>query len=348
MGQAPHGQHRHADIAASAEHLDQRLAPAAIAALVEGHRRVQAQMGRSRERPGQGRHLLAGIVGHALVPGRGIADRDVAGLVQQIARPGQPGRIDPQPSARHRDARQEGLVLQRGDLDRDADPAQERDDAPDERVGEIVGQGLPPRSDVAIASLPFTPMKAAPASTVKPACHKTEKWGAFRRLWADVRRRPSSANRRISRMTFRPFPAALALSAVLLCGAGHAAVVGTNTPAQAINAARIDALPAKDRDAWKAYLARSEKQNLADRAALAAELKPGQPARRRPRRARAAPRPCRWTATRPGTPRPRPGTSPTSSSASRPRPAAGARTSRAPAPCASLASPTPPTTSPSI
>jgi hypothetical protein len=82
-------------------------------------------------------------------------------------------------------------------------------------------------------------------------------------------------------MTFRPLPA-LALSGVLLCAAAapvaHAAVIGTNTPAQAISAARIDALPAQDREAWKAYLARSEKQNLADRAALAAELKPGQPA----------------------------------------------------------------------
>jgi PelA/Pel-15E family pectate lyase len=83
-------------------------------------------------------------------------------------------------------------------------------------------------------------------------------------------------------MTLRPLPvAALALSAVLLCGvaapAAYAGVIGTNTPAQAISAARIDALPAKDRAGWKAYLARSEKQNLADRAALAAELKPGQP-----------------------------------------------------------------------
>ncbi|KQY27407.1 pectate lyase [Caulobacter sp. Root487D2Y] len=82
-------------------------------------------------------------------------------------------------------------------------------------------------------------------------------------------------------MTLRPLPAALALSAVLLCGTvapfAHAAVVGTNTPARAISAARVEALPAKDRDAWKAYLARSDKQELADRAALAAELKPSQP-----------------------------------------------------------------------
>ncbi len=79
-------------------------------------------------------------------------------------------------------------------------------------------------------------------------------------------------------MTFRPFSPTLALGVVLLCGASHAAVIGTNTPAQAISAARIDALPAQDRDAWRVYLARSEQQNLADRAALAAELKPGQPA----------------------------------------------------------------------
>lgn len=80
-------------------------------------------------------------------------------------------------------------------------------------------------------------------------------------------------------MLFRPF-SALALSALLLCGAAplaQAAVIGTNTPAQSISAARIDALPAQDRDAWKDYLARSEQQALADRAALAAELKPGQP-----------------------------------------------------------------------
>ncbi len=79
-------------------------------------------------------------------------------------------------------------------------------------------------------------------------------------------------------MRFRALPLALALSAVLPCGAAHAGVIGVNTPAQSISAARIDALPAADRAAWTAYLARSEKQGRADRAALAAELKPGQPA----------------------------------------------------------------------
>lgn len=76
-------------------------------------------------------------------------------------------------------------------------------------------------------------------------------------------------------MTSRPLSAALILA--LMCGAAQAAVVGTNTPAQPITAARIEALPAKDRAVWTAYLARSAAQEKADRAALAAELKPGQP-----------------------------------------------------------------------
>jgi PelA/Pel-15E family pectate lyase len=76
-------------------------------------------------------------------------------------------------------------------------------------------------------------------------------------------------------MLFRPLPAALAL--ILLCGAAQAAIVGTNTPAQPVSAARVEALPSKDRDVWIAYLARSDQQRKADQAALAAELKPGQP-----------------------------------------------------------------------
>src|ERR1700727_601764 len=38
----------------------------------------------------------------------------------------------------------------------------------------------------------------------------------------------------------------------------HAAVIGTSQPAQSITAARIAALPAKDRAAWMAYLERSQ------------------------------------------------------------------------------------------
>ena len=56
-----------------------------------------------------------------------------------------------------------------------------------------------------------------------------------------------------------------------------AAVIGTNTPAQAITAERIATLPGERRAAWQPYLDRSEAQRLADQAALAAERKPGQP-----------------------------------------------------------------------
>jgi len=50
-----------------------------------------------------------------------------------------------------------------------------------------------------------------------------------------------------------------------------AAVIGHNTPANAITAARIAKLPAASRAAWADYLTRSEAQRAADKAALAAE-----------------------------------------------------------------------------
>ncbi|CAN5591471.1 pectate lyase [soil metagenome] len=77
-------------------------------------------------------------------------------------------------------------------------------------------------------------------------------------------------------MRLRALPVTLALSALLLGGVAHGAVVGTNSPAQAISAQRVAALPARDRAAWRAYLARSDQQRQADQSALAAELKPGQ------------------------------------------------------------------------
>lgn len=70
----------------------------------------------------------------------------------------------------------------------------------------------------------------------------------------------------------------LLLSAGLLASPVLAGVIGANVPAQPITAERIAALPAAQQPAWKAYLARSIAQEKADRAALAAELKPGQAA----------------------------------------------------------------------
>jgi PelA/Pel-15E family pectate lyase len=55
------------------------------------------------------------------------------------------------------------------------------------------------------------------------------------------------------------------------------AVIGTSRPAESITAARIAALPAKDRAAWAVYLERSQKQMQIDRATLAAERTAGAP-----------------------------------------------------------------------
>jgi len=57
-----------------------------------------------------------------------------------------------------------------------------------------------------------------------------------------------------------------------------ATVIGTNTPALDVNAARLAELPAAQRTAWAQYIARSYKQHQFDRASLAAELKPGETA----------------------------------------------------------------------
>jgi PelA/Pel-15E family pectate lyase len=55
----------------------------------------------------------------------------------------------------------------------------------------------------------------------------------------------------------------------------RSAVIGTSKPAESITAARIAALPAKDRAVWMAYLERSQKQMQIDRATLAAERTAG-------------------------------------------------------------------------
>jgi PelA/Pel-15E family pectate lyase len=56
-----------------------------------------------------------------------------------------------------------------------------------------------------------------------------------------------------------------------------AALVGINPPAPPLDLERIAALPAAERAAWADYLAASQRQKLADQAALAAERSPGQP-----------------------------------------------------------------------
>ncbi len=56
----------------------------------------------------------------------------------------------------------------------------------------------------------------------------------------------------------------------------HAAAIGENTPARSLTLERLSELPVDLRTPWADYIRRSEAQEKADRAALAAELKPGE------------------------------------------------------------------------
>jgi PelA/Pel-15E family pectate lyase len=69
----------------------------------------------------------------------------------------------------------------------------------------------------------------------------------------------------------------LILSLILAGSCAGAAVVGTSSPPPSLSAARLDSAPAELRGRWTAYLARSEAQMHADRAALAAEQPAGAP-----------------------------------------------------------------------
>lgn len=84
-------------------------------------------------------------------------------------------------------------------------------------------------------------------------------------------------------MSTRPAPwllASLLGLSLLQATEGQAAVIGVNLPAASLTVARIKTLPPEQRAPWLAYLARSQEQREADRAALAAEraaLPPGSP-----------------------------------------------------------------------
>jgi PelA/Pel-15E family pectate lyase len=80
----------------------------------------------------------------------------------------------------------------------------------------------------------------------------------------------------VSSVFTRSFTALGALTLAAMAGApAEAEVLRLNTPAVGLTIDRIGALPDGERGAWVEYLARSQAQHLADRAALAAELPPG-------------------------------------------------------------------------
>jgi PelA/Pel-15E family pectate lyase len=71
-----------------------------------------------------------------------------------------------------------------------------------------------------------------------------------------------------------PAPSRLAaLFALTFAASAFAAQIGVIQPAEPLTASRVAALPAAQRGAWQAYLARSDAQRAADQAVLAAERK---------------------------------------------------------------------------
>ncbi len=68
-----------------------------------------------------------------------------------------------------------------------------------------------------------------------------------------------------------PAASRLTLLALLISSSAFGAQIGTIPPAQALTAERVATLPAAERQPWADYLARSDAQRAADRAALAAE-----------------------------------------------------------------------------
>ena len=65
---------------------------------------------------------------------------------------------------------------------------------------------------------------------------------------------------------------------LVLAAPAFGAIIGSNTPAPEVSAARLGDVPAAQRAAWADYIARSQKQRQFDREHLAAELKPGEAA----------------------------------------------------------------------
>jgi PelA/Pel-15E family pectate lyase len=69
------------------------------------------------------------------------------------------------------------------------------------------------------------------------------------------------------------FQIALLLEVTLAAASLHAAIIGTNPPAQPLTLGRIATLPAAEQPAWREYLERSERQMQADRAFLQNEMR---------------------------------------------------------------------------
>ena len=79
-------------------------------------------------------------------------------------------------------------------------------------------------------------------------------------------------------MKFSSWMGVISATCAVLAAPASGAVIGANTPASEVSAARLGELPAAQAAAWADYIARSQKQHQFDRDTLAAELKPGEAA----------------------------------------------------------------------
>jgi len=72
---------------------------------------------------------------------------------------------------------------------------------------------------------------------------------------------------------YQPSAVLSVLCVACLLSQTHAAIIGTNTPAEPLTAERIATLPAKEQHAWSDYLQRSEQQMHADQAEIHSEMR---------------------------------------------------------------------------
>ena len=79
-------------------------------------------------------------------------------------------------------------------------------------------------------------------------------------------------------MKFSSWMGVISATCAVLAAPASGAVIGANTPASEVSAARLGELPAAQAAAWADYIARSQKQRQFDRDTLAAELQPGEAA----------------------------------------------------------------------
>ncbi len=121
------------------EVVDEALRRAPVAVRVEDDGGVELQVPQRRVRPRDRRDLLAHVGAHVVVQAGAMLrrrDRQVSGLVEQVARVEQAGLVHQQTPPVDADARQESVLRQLAGVDLQPDLPQEAGDARGQGVGE--------------------------------------------------------------------------------------------------------------------------------------------------------------------------------------------------------------------